>query len=168
MLSDALKILNPSFDEDYDFDQAFMDATPIAQSFLNRYLARYKAEVTAEAKFLAAYQGSADKRYVVLERFIPAGRQVERLKDLLFIVFYDKDKDQWTLRTVKEERGAYSSRKALPSNWGAKSDNELQAVSGVEDALYCHASLWIAGAKSKEGILSMLRLALENEEDQPS
>jgi uncharacterized UPF0160 family protein len=39
-------------------------------------------------------------------------------------------------------------------------DEELQKISGVSDATFCHRGLFLAGAKSKEGAIKLAEIAL--------
>jgi len=41
-------------------------------------------------------------------------------------------------------------------------DEELQKVSGVSDAVFCHRALFMVVAKSRAGAIQLAELALEN------
>jgi uncharacterized UPF0160 family protein len=55
----------------------------------------------------------------------------------------------------------FEARKDLPAAWAGLRDAELAAVTGVPDAVFCHNNLFIAAARSFEGILKMAQQALE-------
>ena len=48
-----------------------------------------------------------------------------------------------------------------PKEWGGLRDEALQRVTGVSDAVFCHTGLFLCGAKSKEGAITLARKALE-------
>jgi len=50
----------------------------------------------------------------------------------------------------------------LPSAWAGLRDAELQKVSGVEDAVFCHRALFTAVARSKEGAIKLAQIALQS------
>ncbi len=43
---------------------------------------------------------------------------------------------------------------------GGLRDEELQKITGVEDAVFCHKGLFLAVSKSKEGAVKLAELAL--------
>jgi len=53
-------------------------------------------------------------------------------------------------------------RKGLPETWRGVRGEMLANISGVPDASFCHTSGFIAGAKSKNGVLQMAKIALNS------
>jgi len=50
----------------------------------------------------------------------------------------------------------------FPIEWSGCTD-KLPEISGVEDALFCHNGCFFVRAKSKEGVIKMCNIAMENE-----
>jgi uncharacterized UPF0160 family protein len=48
----------------------------------------------------------------------------------------------------------------LPKAWAGLRNQELAAVTGVQDSVFCHSNLFIGGARSMEGALRLAELAL--------
>lgn len=80
---------------------------------------------------------------------------------VLFVISYDLTEQRYMLHTVPATIDTFEARKDLPESWSGLRDKELAAVTGVPDAIFCHNNLFIAAAKSFEGILKMARMALE-------
>ena len=80
---------------------------------------------------------------------------------VVFVVSYHSDEDRYMLRTVPAAIDSFEARKDLPQAWAGLRDEELAAVTGVPDAVFCHNNLFIAAARSFEGIMAMARLALD-------
>lgn len=57
-------------------------------------------------------------------------------QDALFVVYPSQGK--WRIQTVPVELGSFEDRKKLPTSWAGLSDKELQDVTGLDDATYCH------------------------------
>ena len=83
----------------------------------------------------------------------------------LLIESYVKDeKDgQWCLQSGRDDNNDFESdRIKLPESWRGLRNEELEGVSGVKDAIFCHRGGWFAVAGSKEGALLMAQKALDN------
>jgi uncharacterized UPF0160 family protein len=70
---------------------------------------------------------------------------------------------QWILHTVPVEPGSFEDRKSLPKPWAGLSGEELKEVTGIDDAMFCHNGLFIAGAESFESTMKMAAIALKEE-----
>ncbi len=74
---------------------------------------------------------------------------------------YPSHGGKWKLQTVPVEPGSFEDRQPLPSPWAGLSDGAFQEITGVEDAIFCHNGLFIAGASSYEGVMKLASLALK-------
>ena len=74
-------------------------------------------------------------------------------------VIYPK-RQGFGLEAVPRELGSFENRRDLPAAWGGLEGDDLVAVTGVADALFCHAKRFLAVASSHEGIEQLARLAL--------
>jgi uncharacterized UPF0160 family protein len=63
---------------------------------------------------------------------------------------------------VRENLAGFKNRKDLPQAWAGKVNEELQKITGVADATFCHNARFTCGAGSKEGALALAKLALDN------
>lgn len=161
-VSDIIGLLNPlSNDEAEDFDSQFMKAVEWATSNLNRLKAKILDQLINEDYFHRAYEKSKDKRYAVLNKYLEVTGIAERYPELLFVVFPDEANAQWMLMTVRVSPLGFEARRFLPELWASLRNEELAAVTGVEDATFCHAKRFVAAARSKKGTMQLLRLALE-------
>jgi uncharacterized UPF0160 family protein len=85
---------------------------------------------------------------------------VNEMPEVLLVVYPDSDGSQYQLKTVPVEHDSFVSRLDLPQSWSGLRDEELAAVTGVADSVFCHTNLFIAGAKSLAGALRLAELAL--------
>jgi uncharacterized UPF0160 family protein len=74
---------------------------------------------------------------------------------------YPSQTGQWRIQTVPVEPGSFENRKSLPEHWAGLSDKELKDVTGIDDAMFCHNGLFIAGAESFESTMKMASIALQ-------
>jgi len=56
--------------------------------------------------------------------------------------------------------GSFEKRRALPASWGGLNGQDLEYVTGVKGAVFCHKALFICGANSFEAMFDMAGLAV--------
>jgi len=158
-VSSVISSLNPGWNEGGDFDASFEQAVKLARQILWREISRAKGTLEAEGIVKDALAKREDKRVLILPQFCPWQEVVSSDPDVLYVLFPSETGD-WRIQTVPEEPGSFKARKSLPAAWGAKRDMDLFFATGVEDAIFCHPGLFIAGCKSREGVLKMAEMAL--------
>lgn len=159
-LSQTISMFNPTWQEEGDFDSCFDEAVAFASRLLTRFIAAASGGVNAKAIVANAIDKAVDPRVIVLDKYTPWKTTVLRLsKDALFMV-YPSQTGQWRIQTVPVELGSFEDRKKLPTPWAGLSDKELQDVTGLDDAMFCHNGLFIAGCASFENTMKMAEMAL--------
>ena len=165
-ISRAIVSLNPSWREEHpDFDAAFGEAVNFTVPVLRRAIAEAANQIEGEKLAKAAYDEARDKSVIVLNRAYPWEDLYPTLPDVLYVVepVLETAKEvRWRLKTVRRSPHTFENRKDLPSDWAAKRDRELATITGVPDAVFCHAKLFVAYAKTKDGALALARKALTN------
>ena len=48
----------------------------------------------------------------------------------------------------------------LPESWAGKDGEELQKITGVPDAIFCHNKRFMASAGSREGAIALAQKAI--------
>jgi uncharacterized UPF0160 family protein len=78
-----------------------------------------------------------------------------------YVVYGDDRDGSWRVQAVGVAPGSFSSRKALPEAWRGLRDQALSDVCGVDDCVFVHASGFIGGNRTMEGVLAMARKAID-------
>jgi len=159
-LSQTIGMFNPTWQEDSHVDACFDEAVEFASRVLERFIAAAGGGVNAKAIVAKAIDDAEDPRVIVLEQYTPWKRTVHTLSEEALYVVYPSQTGEWRIQTVPTEPGSFENRKPLPQPWAGLSDQELQTATGIDDAMFCHNGLFIAGAKSFEGTMKMASLAL--------
>lgn len=68
---------------------------------------------------------------------------------------------KWRIQAVPASRDSFESRKPLPESWRGLRDQELDQVSGILGCVFVHASGFIGGNKSWDGVRKMAMKAVE-------
>lgn len=160
-LSQTISMFNPTWLEESDFDACFDEAVSFAVRVLTRFIASANGGISAKAIVAKAIEDAEDPRLIVLEKYTPWKTTVHNLSQDALYVVYPSPAGPWRIQTVPVELGSFEDRKSLPKPWAGLSDKELQEVTGIEDAMFCHNGLFIAGAASFESTMKMAAMALE-------
>ncbi|MAY43296.1 MULTISPECIES: MYG1 family protein [unclassified Neptuniibacter] len=161
-LSQTISMFNPTWQEETHFDTCFDEAVDFASRVLARFIASANGGISAKDIVAKAIKNAADPRVIVLEQYTPWKRTVHALsKEALYIV-YPSDTGQWRIQAVPVELGSFEDRKSLPKAWAGLSGQELKDVTGLDDAMFCHNGLFIAGAESFESTMKMAEIALKD------
>ena len=160
-LSQTIGMFNPTWQEDSHFDTCFDEAVDFASRVLTRFIASANGGVSAKAIVAKAIDDAEDPRVIVLEKYTPWKRTVHNLSEEALYVVYPSQTGQWRIQTVPVELGSFEDRKSLPKAWAGLSDKELQDVTDIDDAMFCHNGLFIAGSESFESTMKMASIALQ-------
>lgn len=155
---------NARWDEtlDADTEQARFDAAvALARGILERELASAASGQRAQQIVRAAVTAAADPRVVKLPVNAPWKQVlVPEAPNALFVTY--PKRQGFGLEAVPRELGSFENRRDLPAEWGGREGADLVAVTGVEDALFCHAKRFLAVARSQGGIERLAALALRD------
>lgn len=100
---------------------------------------------------------------MILKEDLPWEENVSRFYKIKCVVYPEPDQSAWCVEFARDDLGDYSTnRGAFPENWRGLRDKELQDVSGIKDAIFCHRGGFVAIAKTKESAIEMARKTLEN------
>ncbi|MCD5390182.1 MAG: MYG1 family protein [Candidatus Pacebacteria bacterium] len=107
------------------------------------------------------YQDSENKEIIEIPYHVGVGPLVQVLdkyKEVRYIICRSNDK--WKVLAMRKSACSFENRKSLPSSWSGKRGKDLQNITGVSDAVFCHNALFMAVAQSKLGAWKLAELAL--------
>jgi uncharacterized UPF0160 family protein len=154
---------NARWDEDLTPEQErlrFDEAVDLARGILAREVlsaasGRRSARIVQEA--IAA---AADPRLIEIPVNAPWKQVlVPAAPDALYIIY--PKRQGYGLEAVPRELGSFENRRDLPAAWGGLEGEDLVAVTGVPDALFCHVKRFLVVASSRAGIEQLAQLALD-------
>jgi uncharacterized UPF0160 family protein len=152
----------PTWKEDSsNFDKVFMELLPLVKSFILRKVKVEQDKYEALSIVEELYNQSEDKRIVVMDKPYPGDDFLISKTEVLYKVSPNANNTAWGVKTITVSKDTLQNRKDLPKEWAGLIDKEIQKVTGVKDAIFCHNALFLATAASKEGALELARLAVE-------
>ncbi len=157
VLAGLIGAFNPPWDSNEDADAAYYQAVDVARALLGRKL-RSLAAVERGKQRVAEALGSIEDGLVVLDEYIP-WKPVLVESDAQFVVF-PTPRGGYSLQCVpKDYNGKTGHKVPLPPAWHARPEAELQALSGVPDVSFCHASGFMCSVGSIEGARALVKKA---------
>jgi uncharacterized UPF0160 family protein len=139
----------------------FREAIAITRKFLDHAIGKKVAQIRAMDTVRQAPRLLGGRLLHLKEGGMPWSRVVaDEMPEVLFVIYPDSDGNQYQIKTVPVEPGSFDTRRDLPASWAGLRDQELAAVTGVEDSVFCHLNLFIGGARSFDGAVQLAELAL--------
>jgi uncharacterized UPF0160 family protein len=143
-------------------EQGFREVVAIVRKFLDRAITKKISQIRSLDIVRQAPRLLGGRVLHLQEGGMPWTRVVvDEMPEVQFVIYPDSDGDQYQLKTVPVEAGSFVSRRDLPASWSGLRDQELAAVTGVPDSVFCHTNLFIGGARSLEGAIRLAELALQ-------
>lgn len=176
-LSSRVGWLNPSWRDkvdDKDVDDLFERASKLTgDEFIDR-LNSYAyswlpARSIVEDSLRDRQQIHSSGRIMLLNTFAPWKEHLFDLEEELslssdekpfYVLYPDEFANAWRIQAVPIDPGSFQSRQPLPEEWQGVRDEELSAKTGIPGCIFVHASGFIGGNKTKEGVLEMAVKAL--------
>lgn len=149
-------------EKDVNIDTAFMKAVTLGQTILEREIIKAQSFIAGEQEVENAYQVAEDKRLIILDNNYSWRDVIAKYKEPLFVVMNDGVQTTWAVSAIRKDGVSFQSRKLFPESWAGKSGSALAEITGVKDANFCHNGRFLIVANSKQGALSLARLAIES------
>jgi uncharacterized UPF0160 family protein len=152
----------PSWNEPLlDVDMRFAEAVSVFSRHLERRIAKSASHAQAQKAVLAAFLSADDPRVVAIPDYMPVGSVIRKhgFDEVLYLVERSRSGD-WFVNCVRPEGEPFGQRKPLPAAWAGLRGAELAAVTGVEDAVFCHLQRFTAAAGSRDSAIRLAYLAV--------
>jgi uncharacterized UPF0160 family protein len=162
-ISFLIHIFDPIWKEtnDENLFRGFGLAMEFATTVTERLIIKIQSGVEAEEVVTKALLSRENPKLLILDQYIPWEIPVSKVPGILYVV-HPHPRGNWSVEAVRENLAGFKNRKDLPQAWAGKVNEELQKITGVADATFCHNARFTCGAGSKEGALALAKLALDN------
>lgn len=161
-LPSLLGSLKPVFDDTSPTadDDAFMNALPIARSFVEAQIRNLAAKSRSQKIVMEAINAAGTSAILELPMGMPyrSALDLAHAEHILFMVC--PRGDDWTLGGIKVSSDTFDQRADLPAAWAGLTDGALEKVTGVKGAKFCHNARFIAVANSRGAIMEMAQIAV--------
>ena len=161
ILQSFVAMFRPTWRGEASQDERFMELLLIMKRML-QFIITIKCNQIDGAKFVEeVYQSSKDKRVIILDGAYPWHDTLATYSEPLYVVKPKNQGAPWAVECVRVDSRGFQNRKDLPLLWAGKFDQELQIVTGVSDAIFCHNKRYIAVTESKQSAVKLAFMALD-------
>jgi uncharacterized UPF0160 family protein len=161
-ISDAISAFNPNWYSDQNFEAGFFQAVEMFKLVLINEIRSKTGNVLAEFQVSEYLVEQPGQKILIFDRYLPWSNIVPvKAPEALYVVFPDVS-GSWRVQAVPKGTGkeSFELKAPLPLNWRGASLKDLQALTGVEDVIFCHNGGFIMGTKTQEAALHCAELAL--------
>lgn len=155
---------NPNWDEDISTEECFEKACDFADTIFENVLANAVARANAYEEVDEAISKSNNGIMVFENGYVP-------FEDLTIIsanpkapgvcfAVYPSSRQDWACKAVPDKKGGKGQRKSLPEEWRGLSGEELQRLTGVKTAVFCHPKRFMCTAQTREDAIKLAKLAM--------
>lgn len=160
-IKDFVSVYRPTWSEGESLlEENFKYLTGVFNKLLRRQIFALKDIRESENQVSKIISKNEGKTLLILDKPYEYDRVVSSNDYILLVVYPKRQDGTWSVKTVRTDLRSYNDRISLPEHWAGKRDEELQKITGVEDAIFCHTGRFIAVAGSKEGAIKLAELAL--------
>lgn len=162
-LSDVIKLFNPSIFTEEDENTGFLKAVSFAKTIFEETLYNVVGKIKAKKIVTELINQNEDKFYLELDQYMPYEEAIltNEQANNIFFVLYPSNRGGYAIKTIPKSLEDKTDRLLLPEKWAGLSSEELQEVTGVKGAIFCHSNRFIATAKTKEEAIKLLIQALK-------
>lgn len=154
---------NAAWDDPTDHgNELFLEASAFVALALQQRVVKAMAAARALGLATQAIESSKDPQIIVLPRPLPWEPAIYagNFSEALYVI--SEKKGTWYCQAVRPDEGSFDQRKPLPEQWAGLEGAALAEVTGVGDAVFCHAMRFVCAAQSLEGAMALARLAVED------
>ncbi|KAI9734952.1 MAG: hypothetical protein M1834_002032 [Cirrosporium novae-zelandiae] len=158
-------------------DKRFLEASNLMGTVFLRKLDYYhQAWLPARAGVYKVFETRRDidpqGRIMVLPRSLPWKDHLYTVEEasgttdaekVLYVLYPEGPQEgaKWRIQAVSVTKDSFQSRKPLPEKWRGVRDEDLDKVTGIEGCVFVHASGFIGGNKTFEGVKTMALQAVD-------
>lgn len=160
-ICEIISSLNSNWNSTKNQDTSFFEAVTIAKTILKNIIEGEISKIAARGFVIEAYNKSQNG-IMVLKQYVPWASQLIAMDSIekVKVVVYPGYDGEYKIEAVKKEMGSFEGRIDFPLEWAGKRNEELIAVTGVNDAIFCHPGRFLAAAKTFSGAIKLAKLAL--------
>lgn len=164
-VSQVIKDFNPPWNSNEDYYDAFLDAVDFAKDILLNRIDSIISGLDGRDYVLSCIDYSAG-HIMVMDQFAPwegvlySQSRNPKANDIWYVIT-PALRGGWNVQCAlldKNDRSHY--RHALPKEWYGLRYEELQKVSGIATATFCHPSGFLAGCETQEDAMAMAAKAI--------
>lgn len=156
----------PSWLETPNYDDAFSRVEAIVVSILKEIIKDKVIQVVTKKELQKRYDCIDDGILEIPAQTMPWLEDVVSYNEshdyMVKFVIFQYPAGGWAAQSVPPSiEKKFEQLVSFPKEWAGGNEKTLPAISGIQDATFCHNGRFFARAKTKESILKMCRIAMD-------
>lgn len=160
-LSDIIKLYNPKYNSNENIGEQFLKAESFAKDIIKEELYNLSGRIIAKEKVHNALK-DVQNHILVLEEHMPYLEAILEYdtKGKVYYIVFPSNRGGYIIRAVQKSLTDSTLRKPFPKEWGGLTNQDLERITGVKDATFCHSQQFICATKTKEAAILLAECAL--------
>ncbi len=164
-VSDIIGNYNPNWNEDNDYDSCFLEAFEIAEKIWNQKVKSVLSKLEAK-EFIEVAIDESSEAYIILNQYMPyqdfvINSKNPKAKEILYAI-YPSNRGGYGIQAIQKASNTFENRKPFPESWAGLRDADLQKVTGVKTARFCHNARFLCTVENLEDAIKIVKLAINN------
>lgn len=146
------------------YRKGFDKAVKLAEECLLGVIEKVSFEEKVLKDFSNIYKKSKDTRCVIVSK--PYGRKILtdiafKFPSVLYVVYPGSDAKNWNVVAARKQAKSFETKKPFPQSWRGLRGKEMEEVSGVSGAIFCHDDGFLCATETKEDAILLAKKALK-------
>lgn len=147
-----IETMRPKIGEEEKENEFFLKATKVADFLFDKILEEACNKVVMIEK-IKEQSKNIKSRVLILDEYIPYEFAIFYLNLDVDFVVYPSNRGGYAAHTIPTKYKGFISKVPFLSEWAGLRDEELQKVSGIKTARFCHNALFLFTTDTKEDAL---------------
>ena len=160
-LTNLIELFRPKFNEEKDENESFLEAVNFANLIFDLVL-KDAINKTLAIDIIKAKIPTIENKILVLEEFVPFEYAIFDLDLDVDFVIYPSNRGGFATRTIPTYYDGNIPRKPFLKAWAGLRHEELQKVSGIKTAMFCHNNVFLFISGNLEDAKKAALLSMDN------
>ncbi len=163
-VSDIIGYYNPNWNDNKSYDECFKEAFLIAEKIWNKEVHNAIGKAEAKDKVEYAIENSENgiiifDKYMPFQEFIINSNNV-KAKGILYAI-YPSNRGGYAVHAIQKKINTFENRKSFPECWRGLKEVDLQIVSEIKTAKFCHNSGFLCTTETLEDAIKLATKAIQ-------
>ncbi len=149
-----------------EYYNAFLKLVALAKTILEKSITKAKKQSDVNSYMKNLYDSVEEKKFLVVEkqygRFAVTVGAFD-LPELLYVVYPSaRDSNEWNIVATRKTPESMESKKPFPETWAGFLEADLQKITGVATAKFCHNGRFLCVAEDKQDAIELAKLSIKS------
>lgn len=163
-ISSIIELYNPKWNEEKDYNKCFMKAYEVAENIWSEKVKSVLRKLDAKEFVELAIEKSTEK-FIILDEYMPyqdfiINSDNEKAKNILYAI-YPSNRGGYGIQAIQKQINSFENRKPFPEEWAGLKNEELQKVTGIKTARFCHNSRFLCTTDTLNDAINIAKIAVQ-------